>query len=184
MEMTNPRRWAALYLGVMVLATVYVMTCAILSGMAYGAPDQPAALAAQNRLIAIAPSFPGAHSDRAATRWFLDDLDGAESDALEALRQNPQDEQAKSVLGALYYHRGDYAQALPFFEQTRDLPYLAYTYLHTGQTEKAVQTFTEAIEADGPSQDLLLGRADAYEALGRHDLAAADAKAAQEYSEE
>lgn len=81
----------------------------------------------------------------------------------------------------------DYSAAISLRPNTTRLRVKrAESYLHAGQYEKAVADFTRVIEVDGKdgnfmggSPEAYLGRASAYELLGRKDLANKDRAAAR-----
>lgn len=92
-----------------------------------------------------------------------------------------------------YSGLGKHAQAIADYtaaialrtNNTRLLFKRAESYLHAGQYEKAVADYTRVIEVDGKDGNIMggspeayLGRASAYEQLGRKDLANKDRAAA------
>ncbi|MDX1987612.1 MAG: tetratricopeptide repeat protein [Candidatus Obscuribacter sp.] len=117
----------------------------------------------------------------------IEDIDALEaetklSDGLHETRAG-----CYSGLGKHAQAIADYSAAISLRPNTTRLRLKrAESYLHAGQYEKAVADFTRVIEVDGKdgnfmggSPEAYLGRASAYELLGRKDLASKDRAAAR-----
>jgi len=98
------------------------------------------------------------------------------------VRANPSSGHLHNQYGYALFEVGRYAEALQEIEtyaelnpnEPNPLDSLAEMYLRTGQPERAIEIYTEALRIDPDWMSTLIGRASAYAMLGRFDDALAE----------
>lgn len=120
---------------------------------------------------------------RAGYYWGLKKNKEAIADYTTELKLVPNDHANRRKRGHIYRLIGMYKEAIPDCERSvamnvkqmdEALADLAYSYAQTGQTQKAIDTYTKMIEKFPDLSVGYYGRADIYEKLGKTKLAKRD----------
>ena len=90
---------------------------------------------------------------------------------LQKLQQNPNDIQAKTELGNLYYQRNEYDKAIVYYSSIADSNTsialnLGFAYQKQGQYEKALEIYESILQKDPENLGALRYTAKIYEMLG------------------
>ena len=114
-----------------------------------------AALKALAPLAAQWPEVAKYHRALGQAYFVTGELEAAEDELLRALRLEPRDADALTLLGNLYQKRGRPADAIPLYERSLAvrrnvyaLTNLGAALAETGQVERAITTFREAVAGD------------------------------------
>jgi tetratricopeptide (TPR) repeat protein len=151
--------------------------------------DMPAVIENLSKAIELKKDDAMLYFNRGFAYMDQKDNDKAIADFSQAITLDPQYPLSYFNRGTTYYSQKEYAKAVADFDKfislnSGDPSVVADGYLNRGQAkfaledyQKAVEDFTKSIEIS-PKKNAYLARANAYRALKKEDLAAADEKKA------
>ena len=148
------------------------------------------ALTDLNKAIELDPKFVEAYKCRGALFRKLGEYESSRADFNEIIKINISDSEAYNGRGLAYLEEKKYDSAIADFTKTAQLdPRASYAYFNRGicylrqnKNEESIVEFTNAIKLT-KSGAFYSARADAYEKIGRKDLAEADKKNAKKYKD-